>query len=1129
MGKLKLVLGRAGSGKTYYCYRAIRDTLAADPLRYCLMVVPDQASYTAERALAAFTAERGIANAEVLGFARLAYRIFGELGTDTGASLSVLGQQLVLRRILQAEKEQLQVLGRAARQPHFAEVLMAELTELIRYRVGPADLLRPAENVSGSLAAKLKDAARLYAAYADYVDENFPGALRRHDLLVEEIARSELLRKASLWIDGFVSFTPRDWEVVSATIRRADEATLTLALDPEDLPAAARETSVFHRQWQIRRRLHEEFPDLEEIYLTGAPRFAPAGGLADLEAKYFAVPPQTAPQPLPGLRLTEAHSREEEVETILCEICRLVREEGYRWRDITILLRTHTDYTDHLIRACERFDVPYFTDARRPMCHDGLTVLLTEAAYTAVHGLRTDAIMRMLKTGLLPIANEAAEELELYCREFGIEAAEWNFSERWEYRERRNIESEEEVAAEIVAQWERIDAVRRRITSIFTPLIDAFKGKHTVREYATALFHWLETTGIRELLIVQADEAEEEEYRARLQVYGRVIDLLDEITAVAGDEVWSAEDFALIWSDGLATLSYSLIPPTLDHVTITTIERGYVADSKIIFVPGQNEGVFPAHPVSDGLWTDGDREELRRYDLDIGPDSVRMVLRERHWLYLAWTRAKEKLYLSYAVGGDEGEAMEPAFALRRLAQNGYASIETASFDDPAAAWVRPRQSLAELPAALTNETISTLWYALYDWALAGEYRDMALAWTRSLFYRNAAKALDPELGKRIYAPHNFFIGSVTAFETYRRCPFRFYARYGLRLDEVAEQELTKADFGTYLHAGLHRFGAELLAENRQWRDVTEEEIERKTRTIADDIAPRLGNDVFARNAYHGYIRYRLDLTFAKTVQRLAQWAKQGKFSTLALEEPFRIEAGEVDGTKFIMTGFIDRLDIYHDPETGRDYYLVIDYKTGKTEIDIEAIYYGLRLQLATYLYAALRSDGENESMPAGIMYVYVRDERHDFGTMPNDEKREKKIREDLRAQGYFLAERQILGYIDAETGTEISFLPVRFNKDGSFSKRNKNIVTAEDMNTIVDFIATELPAICAEILSGDIAIEPVYEKGGPVCRYCPYKRFCAFDYRVPGNRYRRPKKLAAEDALAKMKMQTEGGADDALD
>ena len=259
-------------------------------------------------------------------------------------------------------------------------------------------------------------------------------------------------------------------------------------------------------------------------------------------------------------------------------------------------------------------------------------------------------------------------------------------------------------------------------------------------------------------LLTHGENLTEEIYRGRQQVLQRIYALLDEWVEVGGEEVWPARDVARIWTDLLAELSYALIPPTLDHVTFTTIDRGYPLNARAVFVLGQNEGVFPARPQPLSLWSDRDRTELAQLDLAFGTDSVTLALQERQWQYLAWTRAEEKLYLSYARADEDGTALEPAFLLRRLVALGWTdSVHPAVSSCPGDGWVRPRQSLAGLPQALREESPAEEWFGLYDWAMRQPaHEGAAYAWTRSLFYTNRAAVLGPALSRKLYAPQGTF-------------------------------------------------------------------------------------------------------------------------------------------------------------------------------------------------------------------------------------------------------------------------------------------------------------------------------------------------------------------------------------
>ncbi len=73
---LRLIYGRAGSGKSEFCFKEIKDKIKDENKIY--MITPEQFSYMQERKLLDILDENAVINAEILTFARMAYRIFLE-------------------------------------------------------------------------------------------------------------------------------------------------------------------------------------------------------------------------------------------------------------------------------------------------------------------------------------------------------------------------------------------------------------------------------------------------------------------------------------------------------------------------------------------------------------------------------------------------------------------------------------------------------------------------------------------------------------------------------------------------------------------------------------------------------------------------------------------------------------------------------------------------------------------------------------------------------------------------------------------------------------------------------------------------------------------------------------------
>jgi ATP-dependent helicase/nuclease subunit B len=121
---LRIVYGRAGSGKTSYCFNEIRNSVnngrtgtdgcAQDAGRPILLIVPEQFSLQAEKNLARLSGTSGICRAEVLSFRRLAFRVFSEVGGITRRHIDSAGKSMLIFRILDKLGGELKFFSRAA-------------------------------------------------------------------------------------------------------------------------------------------------------------------------------------------------------------------------------------------------------------------------------------------------------------------------------------------------------------------------------------------------------------------------------------------------------------------------------------------------------------------------------------------------------------------------------------------------------------------------------------------------------------------------------------------------------------------------------------------------------------------------------------------------------------------------------------------------------------------------------------------------------------------------------------------------------------------------------------------------------------------------------------------------------
>ncbi|MBQ1614893.1 MAG: helicase-exonuclease AddAB subunit AddB, partial [Selenomonas sp.] len=365
--KLDFIIGRAGTGKTHACLQAMQQEMTARPLGPALiLLLPEHMTYKTERELATMMEKtgQGFFRAYVFGFRRFARQILLETGGDL-PRISDVGRRLLLQKLLlrhQKDKD-LTVFARAARQRGFTETLSEAIKEIKSYRLS-TDTLRQAADMVGTGQERLSGKVRELSTLADEFAAAMAG--RKNDaedlmnLLAEKIPEAQLLQGAEVWIDGFVFFNPQEMNVLAAILAAADKVHITLPMQGEALPGGQvnfqlaenkSEAGIFNRPYRtlenICRLMQELAPGQpgfwQPVTLLTENQRAHNHELKWLEARLFGQVEAAAGKP-ENIRLVEAANRRIELETAAADILRLVREKGYRYREIGVLIRNAEDY-----------------------------------------------------------------------------------------------------------------------------------------------------------------------------------------------------------------------------------------------------------------------------------------------------------------------------------------------------------------------------------------------------------------------------------------------------------------------------------------------------------------------------------------------------------------------------------------------------------------------------------------------------------------------------------------------------------------------------------------------------------------------------------------------------------------
>ncbi|HZK25086.1 MAG TPA: helicase-exonuclease AddAB subunit AddB [Oscillospiraceae bacterium] len=1141
---IRFILGRAGSGKTFTCLQAIAEASKTEPLGAPLiLLVPEQASLEMEKELAVMCGG-GTFRAQVLSFRRLAYRLLQASGSQLPV-MTELGRQLLLRRLLQDETSSLSAFARAARQPHFCQQLAVQLREFKHYQITTDNLAALAQSVDcpTALRGKLADLAAIYTAYHAATAGSYTDSEDTLTQLAAAIAAGGLPQQTKVWVDGFAGFTPQEFSVLGALMGAVSHLEIALCLDPHT-KKQPQEEDLFHptqdTYWRLRRLSGETavkvLPPLELPQANQTTRFSAAAPLAHLEANFAVFPLIPYQQQTSCLQLVTTAGPRAEVEAAARDIVQRVREEGWRYRDIGIILRNFSTYHDLVAAIFLDFDIPYYVDERRSAAHHPLVEFLRSAVDTVSSNFSCQPIMQLLKTDLFPLRRQDVDQLENYVLAHGIYGSRWLTDKPWNYHHQLTLAEEraEQTTSEDTSKL--VDDTRRQFIKIFGPFAQAVGGgeKQVVAVYCQALWKLLEQVEAAQTLQNWAETASADGQLSQAlehrQVWQGVVELLEQLVGILGNQQLTPPEFAQVLGTGLENLKLGLVPAMTDRVVIGNVERSRQPRLLAAYVLGLSEGDFPARLQEEGLFADEEREALGDNGLELAVTRRQRLFHEQYLSYIALTRSSDYLWVSCPLADDEGKAKRPSALFNHLRE--FFPVNEVQFygntPDPQEdyqAVTKPHRIAAALlqqaGTALRGGAISPFWAAVYNEALAHAPTSTKLQqlWP-ALNYQNHIPSLQPATVRALFGTK--LHSSVSRLEQFAQCPFAHFARYGLRLKERADFSLEAPDMGMFFHAALRIFVTQLLEEKLAWSALTIEEAVVRINEIVDDLVPQLHREILLSSARLRFLAARLKETLAQAITALTIHAQQSVFQPVAVELPFgggELPAWQLQyGQQEIMLhGQIDRLDVAE--ANGQVYYRVIDYKSTPTSLKLSELWYGLSLQLLTYL-AVVNENKANFSQLAGkgvgALYFGI---YRPFTRVANPGAAAEEAVPKL--DGLILADQQVFKLMGGE-----KLVHAALKKDGNFTKVSR-VAEETQLQQLLQYVCEQIGESAVRILQGEVTIKPFKKPDGrKACTYCPFMPLCCFDVTVEGNQYRLISPLAAEEVLQAVAAKQEGASQD---
>jgi len=1123
----RLLLGPAGSGKTFRCLSEIRAELIASPEGSPLILLaPKQATFQLERQLLADSSIQGYTRLHILSFERLAQFVLDALGVVPPDSLGEEGRVMVLRALLIQRQGDLKIFRASARLTGFAGELSLLLRELQRHQLSAdrLDQLADRSVVSAVLRDKLHDLALLLHAYGEWLQQHrLQDANNLLDVAVNALRgwkrmENRQLQFAGLWLDGFAEMTPQELDLLAAFVPFCEQATLAFCLDLE----SARDSS-WLSPWSVvgqtfskcRARLTSlpRVKVVEEILKRNPAksRFAGNSSLRQLEHSWTEMHlsgASTKPAEDNSIRLVACADQEAEAVFAAREILRFVRA-GHRFRDCAVTVRSLDPYHATLSRVFRRYGIPFFLDRRESGSHHPLAELTCFAVRTVAFGWRHADWFGALKSGFAPVAEEEIDWLENAALEFGWQGSTW--------RQPLNQSMSASPA-------ERTERLRQSLVPPFAELAQQTAGSCSGPQLAKALRRIWGQLEVENVLRHWTTAARSEVHST---IWEQMNDWLENLSLAFSREGLSLRDWLPILEAGLANLTVGVIPPALDQVLIGAIDRSRNPDLKLALVLGLNEGVFPAPPAPGTLLTDADRAALEREDVYLGPTTLQRLGHERYYGYIACTRASERLVLSYATCGADGQKLNPSQLFDHAKQ--ITGVIEEQFKAPADWW--DSEHLCELAAPVLRAQTDAQKHlpeneSLLHLARLPQFEPMVRSW-QQLNFTIAASRLSAPVADTLYGSE--LKTSVSALEDFAACPFKYFAARGLRLEERKEFEFDVRDQGSFQHEVLHTFHNRVRDSGRLWRHLGTVEARVIVAQIAGDLLGQFEHGKFQTDGAARFMGELLTERLGDLVQALIEWMTQYEFDPALAElgfgldehglPPWRIELSE--GRRLCLRGRIDRVDLFRaDDDTALA--VVLDYKSSVRSLNATKLHHGLDLQLLSYLGVLHHLAnpethfGAKKLLPVGVFYVplnggavRVGSTRSEVVTADAAERRTT-----YQHSGRFLAEA--LEHLDNRNLSKGDQFKYARKQGGNLAARGNDAVPRVEFDALREKIADHVRHYGQQIFAGELAVSPFRIGQQTACERCDFRAVCRFDpWTQPYRNLRPPAKAARKTGTAK--------------
>lgn len=721
------------------------------------------------------------------------------------------------------------------------------------------------------------------------------------------------------------------------------------------------------------------------------------------------------------------------------------------------------------------------------------------------------------------------------------------------------------------------DYVRTQLIPLFDRLHAATDG----RALATVLFNFLQQAGVTERLYrwqqyqstrnLDLAQRPQQVWDTFCQILQEYVDILGDESILEGQNNTELKTFSELLQSGFAAAQYSQIPATLDQVVIS--ETGIVQslNKKVVFMIGSTDDVMPEIQDSEGLITDQDKALIDDYlDHDyqyLPADANQELANEPFVNYSGMLTGQERLVMTAPLATNDDQELSPSPYLTDMANYFHQAVTFYPLATSKSGLAHsglflsaPQASLGQMVQvgrqardraiqAHQKEQLPPSWHLLATELVKlaaqpdqAKLQQRLTLVSRGFNYANKVDSLGRELAEALYLrsardrnEQRVLYASISQLQDFYTNQYEYFLKYGLRLQKRDQLAMSNDRVGTFFHKAMETFINQVVDNQIELSGLSDhqeqlQQLIKQALATASESQPDLAR--LAAGSSQAAFQYQqlqnIVTTMIKILCKQAQYTGLRPFKTEAqfgrINGPDRVNLQPLDyplahGNRIYLRGRIDRIDRLATSSPAQDFLTVVDYKSGDQRFDLTSAYYGISLQLLTYLNG-LQANLPQLDVPsaqlAGALYLHLADPKFNWN------RNQKKTLDELELaahqyKGILLDQPTLLDQLDHSIQEQQSVLyPLRVTKNGSISARKDALlVNDQQLQWLQEHNRQLIINAGNQILSGDLHLNPYRLIAGSSRKtgldYSDFLDVYQFDNMLDQSRYRQLNPQTAED------------------